>query len=705
MASEREPGGLRRSATLVGHAVIAGLILAVAALPATALAGVVTRRALMPWDALPVELRTPRVPQASVVYAADGRTLLTTFYDENRQDVTLARVAPVMRQAMVAAEDTRFYRHGGVDLRSVARALVNDAGGGNVQGASTLTMQYVRNVLKEDPRLSPAQRAAATAETFGRKVQEARYAMALEQRLTKDQILERYLNIAYFGAGAYGIAEAARTYFGEPAGALTLPQAAMLAGLMRAPDADSPLGGDRRAALARRGYVLDAMLRAHDISAAQARAARAAPLGLDPHAPHNGCLQATHAGSGWGFFCDYLRRWWDTQPQFGATPAARDAALLTGGYTIVTSLDPAVQAAATRQALAVYGYESPRALPTAVVQPGTGRVLALAVNRHYSLAPNPRGRPTWPNTVDPLITGGGPVTGYQTGSTFKLFTMLAALSAGMPLDTRFRAPARLVTRWPASGPGSCRGRYCPVNESPSWMDGERTMWTAFGRSVNTYFVWLEEQVGPRQAVAMARRLGITFPAAADSAMATRGVDGWGSFTLGVSDTTPLELAAAYATVAADGRYCRPVPVASIVDGSGRRVDTRPACTQAVAPDVARAAADAARCPVGQQSAYGRCDGGTAAIVPRILGDRPVLGKTGSAENNATETFVAATPQVAVAAVAADPADPTDAVGAGVASQVDAAVAQVLAVASAGLPYRDFAAPGLALAFGIRPTRG
>jgi membrane peptidoglycan carboxypeptidase len=686
--------------TIIMASLLAGVVLALAAIPAGAVAG-----SVMGWFVdLPSDLKIPPSAQASRVYANDGTTLITTFYDEYRRDVRLSDVAPVMRQAMVAAEDARFYHHGAVDPRSVLRAFVIDVRGGHAaEGASTLTMQYVRNVLKSDPNLTPAQRAAATADTVGRKLQEVRYAVALEKRFSKQEILNRYLNIAYFGDGAYGIAAASQIYFGKSPGQLTLPEAALLAGAVRSPDTDNPVTGDRAAALGRRGYVLEAMVGMHVITAAQARRAKAAPIELHTRVPANGCT-GTAARQGWGFFCDYLRTWWDAQPAFGATPRARDDALRRGGYRIVTSLDPAIQAAAQAQALTVYGYRNRKALPMAVVEPGTGRILAMAVNRHYSLAANPGGHNGRPNTVDQLVAGGGGITGYQAGSTFKLFTMLAALTAGMPLDTSFDAPSRLITRYPASGPGTCGGFYCPANANPGWMDGRRTMWDGFGRSVNTYFVWLEQQVGAEKAVAMAQRLGIKFRATGDRRMAAQAAASWGAFTLGVADTTPLDLAEAYAAVAAGGRYCAPLPVQSIADSAGRPVTAgAPACRRAVSPDIAHAAADAARCPVGQQSAYHRCDGGTASMVSSIMGGRPVAGKTGSSERNATETFVGFTPQIAAAAIAADPSSPQDAVGTSVSAEVDAAVARTMAAALKGEPYADFPAPSRDIAFRGAPA--
>ena len=680
---------LSKLVTLVVCGVLAGLALAAAIFPANAVLALTAKSASDAFLDLPSDLRTPPPAQRSYLYANDGKTLITSFYDVNREDVPLDDVAPVMQQAIVAAEDARFFEHGGVDLRSVIRAFVANGAGGEVeQGASTLTMQYVRNVLKTDPGLTPQQREEATADTAGRKVQEMRYAVALEQELSKQEILNRYLNIAYFGAGAYGIAAASERYFAKEPSKLTLAEAALLAGLVQSPDADSPIGGDKDRALERRAYVLDSMARTGKITPAQAAKAKAEPLRLKPTELPSGCIAASD--NTWGFFCDYVRQWWMAQPEFGATPQERERNLLEGGYSVVTSLDPDVQKAAQDNVLDVYGYGSERAAPMAVVQPGTGRVLGMAVNRHYSLE----------DTTNQLVAGGGAIDGYQAGSTFKMFTMLAALESGRSLDTGFDAPARFVSQYPAGGEGSCDGKWCPSNANPSWMDGYRTMWTGFGRSVNTYFVWLEQQVGADKVVEMAQRLGITFRADSDANFAKDNAAGWGSFTLGVAATTPLDLANAYATVAAEGMYCKPTPVLSISDPSGKKLAVGdPKCERVVSEDVARAATDAARCPVGDQSAYSRCDGGTAEQVSQILGGRPVAGKTGTSEDASTESFVGFTPELAVASIAANPDDPRDHVGSAIQRDVVIAVARTMASALSGQPREDFTPPSTGAAFG------
>ncbi|MEH1013898.1 transglycosylase domain-containing protein [Micromonospora sp. CPCC 206060] len=692
---------LHRLVTILVTGVLAGLLLAAAALPTALVLGLGIQSIALPYVDLPRQLLNPVSAQRSDLYANDGRTLITSFYAENRTDIPLAAIAPVMRQAIIAAEDIRFHSHNGVDLRGLIRAFVaNGTGGQTRQGASTLTMQYVRNVLGSDPTLTEEQRAAATEITNGRKIREMRYALALEQELDKDEILRRYLNIAYFGAGAYGIAAASKRYLSKNPAELNLAEAALLAGLVRSPNTDDPINGDADAARDRRGYVLHQMVALGAITQDLADRTSAEPLTLRTSTDPNDCSAITPAHRDWGYFCDWFQQWWDAQPAFGETVEERQRALRRGGYRIVSSLDPTVQATVLQQALSVYEHNDPRALPTAVVEPGTGRVVAMAVNRQYSLAPNPAGQPNRPNTVNPLVAGGGTIEGYQAGSTFKLFTMLAALEAGLPLSTEIDSPSKTTTRWRISGTAAnCGGFWCPVNADPNWMNGKRNMWTGFGRSVNTYFVRLAEQVGVDRSVEMAQRLGIVFRAESDARLAIDGAAEWGPFVLGVSATTPLDLANAYATVAAEGLYCVPLPVRSVTNSSGQPVPgVGPDCRRVLRADVARAATDAARCPVGDQSAYQRCDGGSASNLFKTLA-RPVAGKTGTTDGTATEVVVAYTPQLAVASIAANPDNPGEAVKTRVQPKMVDAVARILTVALRDQPALGFTPPSQAIALG------
>ncbi|WP_320067543.1 transglycosylase domain-containing protein [Micromonospora sp. RTGN7] len=696
---------LDKLVTIVIAGVLAGLALAVAALPAALVFGIGVRGLTGPWSALPESLRTPPTAQRSTLYANDGTTPITSFYVEDRVDVPLAEVAPAMRQAIVAAEDVRFYQHRGVDARGVVRAFTANQRDGTRQGASTLTMQYVRNVLASDPALTEEERDRATEISVVRKLKEMRYALAVEREMSKDQILAGYLNIAYFGAGAYGVAAASKRYFSKPPALLTLAEAALLAGLVRSPHTDDPIDGDVDAALSRRAYVLERLVETGQVAPAVAVAAKAEPLALKPSTTPNDCTAVPQGHNDWGFFCDWFTRWWNEQPAFGASAEERQRTLRRGGFRIVSSLDPAVQQTTMRQVLGVYGVGDPRAVPTAVVQPGTGRVLALAVNRNYSVAENPPGWSNRPNTVNQLVAGGGTIVGYQAGSTFKLFAVLAALEAGLPLSTGFDVPSRILTRFPISGGSAdCGGRWCPANADPTGTNGHRNLWDAFGRSINTYFAWLTEQVGADRVVEMAERLGIRLRAESDARMARSGAREWGPFTLGVAATTPLDLAGAYAAVAAEGTWCAPTPVLSILDSGGRTVAAgRPDCRQVLDVDVARGAADAARCPVGDQSMYGGCAGGTATDLRARLG-RPVAGKTGSSERNETETIVAFTPQLAVASIAANPDDPRDAVGLPVQARLVDVVGNVLRDTLRDEPILDFVPPSESVAYRVTGQR-
>ncbi len=687
---------------------LAAVVVVALVLPVAISGGLLTKVAAGDFKDLPEALKNPPTPQSSYIYASDGKTLITSFFDQNRRDVSYEEIPQVMREAIVASEDTRFYEHKGVDPKGVLRAFVSNVGSGGVsQGASTLTMQYVRNVLLYTAN-SEAEQKAATEQSAGRKLQEMQYALSVEKELSKEEILRRYLNLAYFGHGAYGIYSASQTYYSKNPKDLTLDEASLLAGLVQAPDTYDPAKNTKDSA-DRRGWVLKRMVDMKYVDEAAATAAQAKPVTLKlKNAPDDCLANASGDKAGWGFFCGYFKEWWLAQPAFGATTADRQANLQRGGYTIVTSLDPDLQRAAEKNIADQLKKDNPLAMNLAVVEPGTGRIKAMATNRNYSvdIANNGRntageqyGKGSYPNTVNPLVAGGKAASGYQAGSTFKMFTMLAALEQGMPLSTAFDSPTKYRTKFPVEpGPAACDGRYCPANSSPSWMDGRRTMWDAFGRSVNTYFVWLEEQVGPEKAVEMAKRLGIQFRAKTDADLANNPSQ-WGAFTLGVSSTSPLDLANAYATLAAEGTYCTPLPVTSVTDHKGEQLDVaQPKCTKVLDPDIARAATDAARCPVGDQNSFGKCNGGTAEIVRSTVG-RDVAGKTGTSDKDSTGTLAVYTPNLAVAGIVADPDNPQNYAGSANAQKVNLAVARTVRDGVKALPDKDFNPPSRKIALG------
>jgi membrane peptidoglycan carboxypeptidase len=703
-----------RLAPLVRAGIIGGVVVAAVVYPLIAMGGLTIKAGIEAFDRLPANMRVIPPAETSYLYAADGKTLITMFYEEYRRYAPITEMAPEIQHAIVAAEDARFYHHHGVDLRGVLRAFVANRHAGEVsQGASTLTMQYVRAMLRDSAQ-TPAEVQAATAQTSARKLREMRLALQVEKELSKKEILERYLNVAYFGHRAYGIYAAAEVYFSKRPDNLTLAEAATLAGLVKAPSEYDPANAGGTAATDRRNYVIDRMAELKYISRTEADAAKQQPIRLKVTSPPNDCVSVPGKTSDWGFFCDFFRSWWLSEPAFGGSPTERESQLRRGGYRIVTSLDPQLQASAQKHVLEKVPVTGRYAHGLVAVQPGTGRVKAMAVNRVYSLdqshnGPNsdarrPGVKGNYPNTVNPLL-GGGDLPGYQAGSTFKMFTMLAALDAGIPLSTSFYAPQRYQSIYPSGPgePGSCGGRWCPQNANSS-MTGRQNMWTGFGKSVNTFFVQLEQRVGAAKAVRMAERLGLQWRTGIDKLQASPAkANTWGSFTLGVADTTPLEMADAYATVAADGQYCDPLPVVSIteLDGraatytakDGRQVEVaKPRCRTAVSPAAARAAADAARCVTGYGAARGKCgDWSTAPGVYEMVG-RPVAGKTGTTDDTRAAWFVGITPDLAAASFIADPDNPFHVAGDSNSRKPVMSVAETLKDGLRGKPVRDFIPP-------------
>src|SRR3954447_2249150 len=275
---KREHGLLPNAASLLLCGLLAGLVVAAAAFPAVAMSGLAAKAGSDTFDNLPTDIDVLPSPQISYVYASDGKTLLAMMYDENRRDVPITDVAEVMRQAIVAAEDNRFYQHRGVDVKGVARAFVANQNGADQQGASTLTMQYVRQAIAYSAK-PPQDVVDATDKTPTRKLREMKYAIDLEKKLSKKEILERYLNIAPFGHGAYGVFAASHVYFDKDPKDLTLAESSLLAGLVKAPGTNDPATADGLPrALDRQKYVLNQMVSMGYIDKAAADAATSVKL-------------------------------------------------------------------------------------------------------------------------------------------------------------------------------------------------------------------------------------------------------------------------------------------------------------------------------------------------------------------------------------------------------------------------------------------
>lgn len=623
---------LTRLLLLVAVSALAGVLVAGLVMPVIGGIGAVARGSTDSFENLPADLQAPPLPQRSRILAADG-SLIATFYDQNRISVALSAIAPVMRSAIVSIEDSRFYQHGGIDVRGTARALVNNARGQDIQGGSTLTQQYVKNVLVEGAR-TDQERDAAQARTPARKLREARYAIALEDKLSKAEILNRYLNIAYFGQGAYGIEAASREFFGVSASSLSLTQAATLAGLVQNPSTYDPTIAPKLAQ-ARRDVVLDRMAELSQITPEAAATAKAAPLGLTFTRPSNGC-----ESSGSPYFCDYVLHVMRLDPAFGATRDDRVHLLLAGGLTIRTTLDRKVQVAAKR---AVDNAITPTdtsgiATAVAVVAPGTGKVLAMAQNRTWGT--DARKGQTQVNYAADFAYGGS--TGAQAGSTFKVFTLAAAIKQGLPLSLRLSAPpVKTFRNFVECGTGQSLRPYTVPNSTAS---GTFDMRTGTWLSVNTYFVGLEERTGLCDPVDVAESLGVRTAAGGK-------LERVPSFTLGTAYVSPLRMASAYAGFAARGVYCDPVVLTSVVDSKGSALALpKSGCRRVLDKEVADAV---------NSVLAGVVDGPDPRRTGKAMSiGRPAAGKTGTTDGHMATWFAGYTPALASAVWVGDPAGQT-----------------------------------------------
>jgi membrane peptidoglycan carboxypeptidase len=635
--SAHRPRVIATLAKLAVAVALAGVLLAGMLLPVVGGAGLAARSSAGLLEALPVELTDQTPSGNTVVTAADG-TPITNFYENNRTPVTADQIAPVMQQAIVAIEDSRFYDHNGIDVQGTLRALAaNVAAGGVAEGGSTLTQQLVKQTLLQTAD-TPEERAAATEQTVGRKLREARLALALEETYAKEEILTRYLNIAYFGAGAYGIQAAAQRYFSVSAAALTLTQAATLAGLVQSPADDDPLANPD-AATARRDVVLNRMAQVGAITTQERDQAVAAPLTTAPTPPPpNGCAAAATGG----FFCAYLQQ--HLIDTLGMTQQQID----NGGFRITTTLRPDIQAAGDAAVVATLPAEDPLAGMFTAVEPGTGTVLAMSVNRTYGCdaATDPSCESVVLNTV----------ASQGSGSTYKVFTAAAALELGFSPDYTLTTGNPYVSEVYR---GTCQGldtdgMYCVRNVGTNYPD-TLDMTQALVRSSNTYFLGLSDALGSVEApVRMAERMGMGFDQANQSGADTIIAENRGSFTLGAEATSPLDLTSAYATLAASGTRCDPTPLAAITDQAGQpalREDGTPlapaaACAAGAVPP--RVASTLNQILLGDvDSPQGT---GTRAAVP----GHQIAGKTGTSQNNFSATFVGYTPRYAASVMILNP---------------------------------------------------
>lgn len=577
------------------------------------------------FENLPAYIKPVNGSDASTIYAMkDGQPVeVATFYEENRKSIPFEQMSPNIVNAVISTEDPRFYQHGGVDWVSFIRAtLTNVAMGGNGPGGSTITMQYVKNTLVEAATLAGDKEAAAAATVAGgvpglmRKMREIRLALALEQQTSKKDILAGYLNLSFFGGQVYGIEQASVRYFGVKASELSVAQAALLGGMLQAPNLYRPdVAENLTRATERRNYVINNMRSEGYITQEQADSAKAEPIKTNPKVEPAGCEASENAA----FFCDYVVWTIRNSPEFGPTPAEREQLLRRGGLDIYTSLDLDVQAAADK---AVKKYVPPDdksglGAASVSVQVGTGRILSMAVNRIFDQtekAKDTAGHGAVNYATD-FAYGGS--SGFQTGSTYKVFTLADWLISGKKLGDHVDAR---IKEWNAAdftaSCGGINGVWKPKNSHSAPEDVN--IMTATAQSINTAYASMASQLDLCDIRDTAMRFGV-HRADGNELMYVP------SSVLGTNEISPLTMAAAFAGIANKGTYCSPVAIDRLVKRSTNTEMTVPKslCSQAVAPEIAAAMTTALRTVIS---------GGTGTASNPGDGT-PVAGKTGTTDSS------------------------------------------------------------------------
>jgi penicillin-binding protein 1A len=565
-----------------------GLLLVLVVLVAAGIAGATAVMTFAPRCDLS-SLHPTKIGQNTFVYAADGSLLGSIPAERNRQVVPLARMARWLPLATVAIEDRRFYSHGGIDAEGIARALWRDVSAGRVvEGGSTITQQLVRTLYISNER------------TVERKVTEACLAVKLDRKWSKERILATYLNSVFYGNLAYGAEAASHTYFSRSARALTLPQAALLAGLTQAPSAYDPFVDPGRA-IARRDEVLRAMLQEGMITRAQyAGARRSRSPGLRP----GNLYEEIREPYFFGFVRNQLVR------AYGAETVR------SGGLRVYTTIEPRLQRLAGQSISGTLTRKDDPAAALISIDPSSGAIRAMTAivpgraNNQFNLLSQARRQP---------------------GSTFKTFVLTAAVERGMDPDSTYYVSAPFTYR--PSETGSC--------EDETWWcvktyDSSYTGWTSVTqatlRSDNTVYAQLTLDVGPQRVAAVARRLGVRTP-----------LDVRGQFVpamgLGSIAVSPLDMASAYATLAAGGIYSEPTAIRKVLLPSGK-LDTRWASERRRTRVVPDGVASVVTSILEDNIRYGT---GTRAAL-----DRPAAGKTGTTDEHADAWFVGYTPRLATA---------------------------------------------------------
>jgi membrane peptidoglycan carboxypeptidase len=605
--------------------------------PAVALTGAATSSTISAFQALPSSLEIGALMQKTDVYAGDPEdpTLLASFYDQNRIEVSADQIAQPVKDAVVASEDPRFFDHGGIDvpgtLRAIASTYILDR---DTQGGSSITQQYVKNVLVQqaesigDEARREAAYAEATATTPERKLKEIRLAIGLEKEYSKDDILLGYLNIALFGGTVYGIEAAADYYYDVSAADLTVAQSAALLAIVNNPEKfrfdrpDDPANGEANGyaqTTSRRDYILDRMLEYGSIDAAEHDAAVAAPIAPTITPPSTGCRTAGSAA----YFCDYVSHMLRDDPALGDTDDERYAAVKRGGLKVYTTIDLDLQATAQELLDAQVPSSDPRfdvGATAVAVQAGTGKVLSMVQNKRYSQDPEVIASGPEYSAINLNVdasAGGG--NGFQTGSAYKVFTLANWLDTGHTLLEQFDAKQKNWTGFA----DSCNGTqdyasYNPKNAGDGGYSDTGTALDSTVYSLNTGFTGMAHLLDLCEIRKTAEAFGIH---RADGNPLSQSA----ASVLGTNEIAPLSMAVAYAGIANDGTTCTPVVIESITGPDGEAIEpVAPSCARSVPTDVAR----------GMQYAMLDVTARGTGVVADPRDGVPHITKTGTTDNAA-----------------------------------------------------------------------
>lgn len=572
-----------RLVLFVGLSVLGGVVAASFLLPtAVSIGGVATAGSEL-LEENPAEFRQEPLSEPSTVYASDGETEIAQFYAENRDPIEIDEISQEMQDAIVAIEDERFYEHDGTDLRSIGRAAINNLIGNSTQGASTLTHQYVSlELLNADYLRGEDELIAGGTTSIADRLNEARVAADIEQEMTKEEILEGFLNLAFFGDRNYGVEAAAQHYWGIPAAELDIQQSATLAGLVQNPNGYNP-ETNPEAAQDRRNTVLGAMLSNEYITEEEYEQAVASELDLDINPSDAGCIAAATAP----YFCDYVTKEILADDAYGADRDARQRLLNRGGLEITTTLDPATQEVAQEQVLDAVPNADPSGAGSAMVsvEPGSGEIRAMAQNTNYT--PEEGEGNTELNFNVNAADGGG--NGFQGGSTLKPFVFAAWLEDGNSMTDTVDASKNEWEQgdeWTAS----CQdGGSVQIHDEDGWSvnnaidDMNREMTADFGLywSINTATTAVAEETDLCDVTDLLSRVG--YVRADDGAEMSPSHP---SFVLGSVEVSPLTQASAFATLANDGQYCTPRALIEVTDAQGNEYEVPEAnCEQAIDSDI------------------------------------------------------------------------------------------------------------------------